>query len=64
MTHASLTMSACAECVPGAGPPTMTSEDYQRALDLLATREDLTQAQRDTATQALKQLHDKHQGDK
>lgn len=57
-------MPNCPSCAPGAAPPTMTSEDYQRALDLLATREDITQAQRDTATQALQQLHDKHQGDK
>ena len=39
----------------------MTSEDYQRALDLLATREDITQEQRDTVAKTLEQLQNKHQ---
>lgn len=51
----------CPGCVPGAGPTTMASEDYQRALDLLATREDITQEQRDTVAKTLEQLQNKHQ---
>lgn len=46
-------MSDCPECVPGAPTPKPTMDDYRRALDALAAREDLTPEQRQQATDYL-----------
>ena len=39
----------CPGCKPGATTRAFTAEDYKRALEMLAEREDLTPAQREQA---------------